>query len=156
MTTNEVDCLLRSVNELARKVVGLVNSRKEAASVRKLLIQFNPLRKYREFCKRDLTRLSNTAWKGFQTPLKLQWHRPGLIALGSGVFYGFYHQSTIYARDEQHKKQAEFDHQKSVIDKAKVEWAKKTAPKEAVAPGGVISDPNDPKFDLEAYLKSGE
>ena len=59
-------------------------------------------------------------------------------ALGSGVLYGFYHQSSIYSRDAQHKKDAELAHEKSLIDKAKAEWAKKTAPKVIQSPGGVM------------------
>ncbi|KAL9136766.1 MAG: hypothetical protein Q9175_002028 [Cornicularia normoerica] len=49
----------------------------------------------------------------------------------------------------------EFENQASLISKAKAEWAKKTMPKEAKE-GAVISDPNDPKFDLEAYLTLSE
>merc|ERR1712093_679179 len=49
-------------------------------------------------------------------------------ALGAGIFYGIYHQ-------------------------AKAEFSKKNAPASAkTASGGIISDPNDSRFDLEAYL----
>lgn len=49
----------------------------------------------------------------------------------------------------------DFEHQASLISKAKAEWVKKTMPKEAKE-NAIISDPSDPKFDLEAYLTLSE
>ncbi|CAD6582342.1 MAG: hypothetical protein ASARMPRED_000940 [Alectoria sarmentosa] len=76
-------------------------------------------------------------------------------ALFTGAGYGFYHQASLAARAKMAHIDREFENQASLISKAKAEWVKKTMPKEAKE-GGVISDPNDPKFDLEAYLTLSE
>ncbi|MCJ1385956.1 hypothetical protein MMC17_009081 [Xylographa soralifera] len=74
-------------------------------------------------------------------------------ALGSGVFYGFYHQQTLNSHAEQQKLQRKYQTEESLIAKAKAEYTKKNMPSGSkTAGGGVISDPDDPKFDLEAYL----
>jgi len=74
-------------------------------------------------------------------------------ALGFGVFYGVYHQASISSREKLNKINAEYKHKEDLIAKAKAEWAKKTAPASAkTSDGGLITDFNDPKFDLEAYL----
>ncbi|KAL2414744.1 hypothetical protein ABEF95_017217 [Exophiala dermatitidis] len=74
-------------------------------------------------------------------------------ALVAGVFYGFYHQRTIYARNAEAHAQAEYQHKLELIEKAKKEWAKKTLPPQSKTSGGdIITDPNDKNFDLEAYL----
>jgi len=36
---------------------------------------------------------------------------------------------------------------------AKAEWAKKHSADKTTASGGLITDPNDSRFDLEAYLQ---
>ncbi|MCJ1455540.1 hypothetical protein MMC28_005895 [Mycoblastus sanguinarius] len=74
-------------------------------------------------------------------------------ALFTGVVYGLYHQSAISAKSKINQIDAEFQHQSTLIQKAKAEWAKKTMPQDSkTTAGGVISDPSDPKFDLETYL----
>ncbi|MCJ1286450.1 hypothetical protein MMC26_005795 [Xylographa opegraphella] len=74
-------------------------------------------------------------------------------ALGSGVFYGLFHQRTLNAHAEQQELQRKYQAEESLIAKAKAEYAKKTTPQERkTTGGGVTSDPDDPKFDLEAYL----
>lgn len=74
-------------------------------------------------------------------------------ALGLGVFYGIYHQASISSREKFDKINREYKHKEELINKAKAEWAKKTMPAESkMASGGLITDPNDPKFDLEAFL----
>ncbi|KAF2088363.1 hypothetical protein K490DRAFT_65040 [Saccharata proteae CBS 121410] len=70
-------------------------------------------------------------------------------ALGLGVLYGVYHQTSISSRDQAAAAHAEFERKQQLVQQAKAEWAKKTAPKDA---SGIVTDPNDPKFDLEAYL----
>ena len=49
-------------------------------------------------------------------------------ALGLGVFYGIYHQSTIRARDRQHSKheatKAEYREREQLISQAKAEYAR--------------------------------
>ncbi|KAF2723127.1 hypothetical protein K431DRAFT_283296 [Polychaeton citri CBS 116435] len=73
-------------------------------------------------------------------------------ALVFGVFYGFSHQSSIKSADTKAKAQAEWDRKSKLIDQAKAEWQKKTNPAATTASGGAITDPSDPKFDLEVYL----
>ncbi|KAL1582424.1 hypothetical protein WHR41_08933 [Cladosporium halotolerans] len=71
-------------------------------------------------------------------------------ALAFGVFYGFTHQTAISSRDKIAAEKHEYERKEKLISDAKAAWAKKNAP-----PGqgsGLITDPNDPKFDLEAFL----
>lgn len=57
-------------------------------------------------------------------------------ALFFGVFYGFSHQRTLNSNAEiQHKEHA-YKHRESLIEKAKLEWAKKTMPPESKTAGG--------------------
>jgi F-type H+-transporting ATP synthase subunit e len=49
-------------------------------------------------------------------------------ALGFGIFYGFYHQASINARDRLHASKAEYSRRESLISQAKAEYAKSTAP----------------------------
>ncbi|KAL8906794.1 MAG: hypothetical protein Q9171_006123 [Xanthocarpia ochracea] len=75
-------------------------------------------------------------------------------ALFAGVSYGLYRQSNLNAQSHKAKVDRDFAHQESLISQAKAEFKKKkNMPQEAATKGGnVISDPNDPKFDLEGYL----
>ncbi|KAF1981454.1 hypothetical protein K402DRAFT_425409 [Aulographum hederae CBS 113979] len=72
-------------------------------------------------------------------------------ALGVGLFYGITHQAAISSKDKLAAKNAAYDHQAKLVSDAKAEWARKHAP-----PSGVITNPDDPKFDLEALVKSFE
>lgn len=69
-------------------------------------------------------------------------------ALGFGVAYGIWHQSTLTAKAKHNQIQREYQHQLSLTEKAKKEYAKKVSPEVE----GVITDPDDSRFDLEAYL----
>ncbi|KAH9845710.1 F1F0-ATP synthase subunit E [Teratosphaeria destructans] len=71
-------------------------------------------------------------------------------ALVFGVFYGFSHQTAISSRDKAAHAQHEYKKKETLIKQAKAEWAKKSAPPSS---SGVVTNPDDPKFDLEAYLK---
>ncbi|KAI9753446.1 MAG: hypothetical protein M4579_005166 [Chaenotheca gracillima] len=74
-------------------------------------------------------------------------------ALGLGIFYGIYHQTSLSTRQKVAKVDREYAHKEALIAKAKAEYVKKTMPPESkTASGGVIEDPNDSRFDLEAYL----
>ena len=83
--------------------------------------------------------------------------------------YGFTHQRAITSSIHASHEHAEWKKKENLISKAKLEWAKKTLPPQAKTASGdgmfrkngyrfgltastVISDPNDPNFDLEAYL----
>jgi len=75
-------------------------------------------------------------------------------ALSSGIFYGLYHQSKITAQTKVRRTEAEYHRKEALIVQAKAEWAKAHVSKEkTTAAGDLISDPNDSKFDLEAYLQ---
>ncbi|KAF2836414.1 hypothetical protein M501DRAFT_996585 [Patellaria atrata CBS 101060] len=78
-------------------------------------------------------------------------------ALGLGVFYGIYHQSSIYTKDRVAKSKAEYNHKMELIEKAKAEFTKKNNPS-SVKGGDIITDPEDPNFNLETFLqvKAGE
>ncbi|KAF2480357.1 ATP synthase E chain-domain-containing protein [Neohortaea acidophila] len=70
-------------------------------------------------------------------------------ALAFGVFYGFSHQSAIYSSDKKAAAQHEWDRKVKLIDDAKAKYAEKSRPGSG---DGVITNPEDPKFDLEKYL----
>ncbi|MCJ1464565.1 hypothetical protein MMC07_003178 [Pseudocyphellaria aurata] len=70
-------------------------------------------------------------------------------ALGFGVVYGIRHQSTLLEKAKQNQIERDYQHQLSLVEKAKKELAKKSAEET-----GVISDPDDSRFDLEAYLNT--
>merc|ERR1711939_222933 len=69
-------------------------------------------------------------------------------ALAFGVFYGFSHQSAINSRDRSAHAQHEYERKEKLIQQARDEWQRKTQPQSG---SGVISNPEDPNFDLEKY-----
>ncbi|KAL9086701.1 MAG: hypothetical protein Q9165_007020 [Trypethelium subeluteriae] len=93
-------------------------------------------------------------------------------ALVFGVFYGFTHQRSITSRDKKDAVNREWERKTDLIAQAKAEYTKQHTPQESkTASGGrmfprkyhqsipwsliekiVITNPEDPKFDLEAYL----
>ncbi|PVH84312.1 hypothetical protein DL98DRAFT_512683 [Cadophora sp. DSE1049] len=74
-------------------------------------------------------------------------------ALGAGIFYGIYHQAKLSSASKLAAINREYEHKQSLINQAKAEFSKKNAPAVAkTESGGIISDPNDSRFDLEAYL----
>ncbi|KAL9623171.1 MAG: hypothetical protein Q9160_002486 [Pyrenula sp. 1 TL-2023] len=78
-------------------------------------------------------------------------------ALGLGIFYGFFHQSSLTSKSKLAQLDHEYHQKESLIAKAKAEYVKKQLPPEKkTAGGGIITDPMDPKFDLEAYLQIKE
>ncbi|KAM4055070.1 ATP synthase E chain domain-containing protein [Hirsutella rhossiliensis] len=72
-------------------------------------------------------------------------------ALGVGIFYGFSHQRTIRATQRAEHDKHEYQHKQKLIEQAKSEFAKKTNPKPASG-DDVVTDAQDPRFDLEKYL----
>ncbi|MCJ1230819.1 hypothetical protein MMC12_007493 [Toensbergia leucococca] len=74
-------------------------------------------------------------------------------ALLLGAAYGLTHQSSLLAQQKLASLDRDYARQESLIRKAKAEYVRKTLPEEKKTEGGgVISDPNDSKFDLEAWL----
>lgn len=77
-------------------------------------------------------------------------------ALGLGVFYGFYHQRTIYSSDKAAAAKREYEHKQSLINQAKAEYSKLHAPAPSAtgASSGLNQDPMSANFDLEAYFEA--
>ncbi|KAL2216341.1 ATP synthase E chain-domain-containing protein [Thermoascus aurantiacus ATCC 26904] len=74
-------------------------------------------------------------------------------ALVAGLVYGAYHQSSLNAHAKAAEIEREYKRKEALIEQAKAEWRKKNAPPEQKAEtGGIITDPEDSRFDLEAYL----
>ncbi|KAK0746357.1 ATP synthase E chain-domain-containing protein [Schizothecium vesticola] len=76
-------------------------------------------------------------------------------ALCFGVLYGFYHQRTITSSQRSAAAQHEYEHKQKLIAEAKKAYAKSKQPASASATqsGGLNQDPNDPSFDLGAYIE---
>ncbi|KAK2810246.1 hypothetical protein FQN50_003216 [Emmonsiellopsis sp. PD_5] len=74
-------------------------------------------------------------------------------ALAAGLFYGFYHQSSLNSQAKTAAIDREYHRKESLIAQAKAEYAKKNAPQESKpASSGLITDPDDKRFDLEKFL----
>jgi len=74
-------------------------------------------------------------------------------ALAAGVFYGLFHQASLSASAKLAAANRDYEHKQSLIEKAKAEFTKKSLPADKQTKGGdIIRDPNDSRFDLEAYL----
>ncbi|WEW58469.1 F1F0 ATP synthase subunit e, mitochondrial [Emydomyces testavorans] len=74
-------------------------------------------------------------------------------ALFFGVFYGFYHQSSLNAQAKAAQIDRDYHRKEQLIEQAKAEFARKNSPASKEPEAGVITDPNDARFDLEAFLK---
>ncbi|KAK3695274.1 ATP synthase E chain-domain-containing protein [Podospora appendiculata] len=74
-------------------------------------------------------------------------------ALGLGIFYGFTHQRSITSAQKAATAQREYQHKQDLINKAKEAYAKSKNPAPASS-GGLNQDPNDPKFDVEAFVNA--
>jgi len=75
-------------------------------------------------------------------------------ALALGVVTGLYHQNKLSSEAKKNHAQAEYHRKEALIMQAKAEWTKKNLPADKkTASGDVISDPNDSRFDLEAFLQ---
>ncbi|KAF8899259.1 ATP synthase E chain-domain-containing protein [Infundibulicybe gibba] len=70
-------------------------------------------------------------------------------ALFSGVVYGWYHLRTLQGAHNQHKLEHAAHDRERLIAEAKDAWKKQ---QEAAKDTSVVSDPEDPRFDLEKLL----
>ncbi|KAJ6120306.1 hypothetical protein N7523_004586 [Penicillium sp. IBT 18751x] len=76
-------------------------------------------------------------------------------ALVAGIVYGVYHQSSLNSIAKRTEIEHEYARKERLIEQAKAEWKKKTQPQEVPQQStGLITDPENPKFDLEAFLKA--
>ncbi|OQE31479.1 hypothetical protein PENSTE_c001G09400 [Penicillium steckii] len=76
-------------------------------------------------------------------------------ALVAGLVYGVYHQSSLNSQAKRTEIEHEYTRKERLIEQAKAEWRKKTQPQETkTQASGLITDPENPKFDLEAFLQA--
>ncbi|TVY78349.1 ATP synthase subunit e [Lachnellula suecica] len=73
-------------------------------------------------------------------------------ALGAGVLYGIYYQSSLSASAKLAAVNRQYEHKQKLIEQAKAEFSKKNLPASAKTEGG--DNPMDSRFDLEAYLNT--
>ncbi|KAI0323055.1 ATP synthase E chain-domain-containing protein [Amylostereum chailletii] len=73
-------------------------------------------------------------------------------ALLSGVFYGVYHRRSLQKAYDVEKIHHAKHEQEELISKAKDAWKKK----QEGAQDGVITNPDDPRFDLEKLVAKWE
>ncbi|KAF5384890.1 hypothetical protein D9615_001101 [Tricholomella constricta] len=69
-------------------------------------------------------------------------------ALFTGVVYGFYHRRTLQAQHDQLKVEHALHSRERLIAEAKEAWKRKNDAQNS----NVITDPEDPRFDLEKVL----
>ncbi|KAF7307367.1 ATP synthase subunit e, mitochondrial [Mycena indigotica] len=74
-------------------------------------------------------------------------------ALFTGVAYGWYHRRTLQAAHDVHKIEAAAHQREHLIAQAKEAWIKK---QQAPKAGSLVTDPDDPRFDLEKLIKQWE
>ncbi|KAJ6109681.1 hypothetical protein N7486_001916 [Penicillium sp. IBT 16267x] len=76
-------------------------------------------------------------------------------ALVAGLVYGVYHQSSLNSIAKRAEVEHEYARKERLIEQAKAEWKKRTQPQETQTQAtGLITDPENPKFDLEAFLQA--
>ncbi|KAG0003089.1 hypothetical protein BGZ80_010783 [Entomortierella chlamydospora] len=68
-------------------------------------------------------------------------------ALAAGLVYGYVHHNNLTALEHNRAEKLKAEHRDQLIAKAKAEWVKMNTPT-----GGVVTDPEDPNFDLEKVL----
>ncbi|KAJ3978837.1 ATP synthase E chain-domain-containing protein, partial [Lentinula detonsa] len=75
-------------------------------------------------------------------------------ALFAGVFYGFYHRRTLQAAHNENKVQHAAHDREHLIAEAKEAWQRKQVI--ASSSDDVVTDPEDPRFDLEKLIAKWE
>ncbi|RDB28678.1 hypothetical protein Hypma_016050 [Hypsizygus marmoreus] len=71
-------------------------------------------------------------------------------ALFSGIAYGFYHRRTLQARVDQQRLEHAVHSREHLIAEAKEAWKRRNDSKSS----NIVTDPEDPHFDLEKLLLS--
>ncbi|KAH7930458.1 hypothetical protein BV22DRAFT_1028429 [Leucogyrophana mollusca] len=74
-------------------------------------------------------------------------------ALVSGVFYGIYHRRSLQKAHDQDKEHHAIHHREQLIAQAKDAWKHK---QESAKGDGIVTDPEDPRFDLEKLFAKWE
>ncbi|KAG5518989.1 hypothetical protein PMAC_002520 [Pneumocystis sp. 'macacae'] len=73
-------------------------------------------------------------------------------ALVVGIGYGYTHRNNLAAKKKKKEEEALYKRKEEVIRKAQMEYTRLFMPLKT----NILTDPNDPKFDLEAYLNDLE
>jgi len=73
-------------------------------------------------------------------------------ALLTGVFYGIVHRRTLQKAHDEEKQHHIIHEREHLIAQAKEAWRKK----QEGSKDGVVTDPEDPKFDLEKLIAKWE
>ncbi|TKY88501.1 hypothetical protein EX895_002489 [Sporisorium graminicola] len=71
-------------------------------------------------------------------------------ALVGGIGYGILHRRTLQAKADAKAAHAEYKHKEQLIQKAKEAYKNRLVAKQSDT--GVVSDPENPAFDLEKFL----
>ncbi|EDP45361.1 hypothetical protein MGL_0350 [Malassezia globosa CBS 7966] len=78
-------------------------------------------------------------------------------ALVAGIGYGIVHRQTLQAKYDEHVQKMAIKRQEDLVKQAKEEYAKIRAAKSAPpTPNAIVTNPEDPNFDLEKLLKYWE
>jgi len=73
-------------------------------------------------------------------------------ALVSGIFYGIAHRRTLQARENEKRAHHETERQEKLLERAREAWKEKVS-----GPAkSLITDPDDPKFDIDAVIAAYE
>jgi len=73
-------------------------------------------------------------------------------ALFGGIFYGISHRRTLQAKAEERALDHEVNRRETLLDQARKAWVEKNSSKKTT----LVTDPDDPKFDLEALAAAYE
>ncbi|OCH88749.1 hypothetical protein OBBRIDRAFT_794913 [Obba rivulosa] len=71
-------------------------------------------------------------------------------ALLTGVFYGIAHRRTLQKQHDEERLQHAIHERQRLVEQAKEEFRKKK--EEGTTKSGVVTDPEDPRFDLEKLV----
>ncbi|KAF8913189.1 ATP synthase E chain-domain-containing protein [Gymnopilus junonius] len=74
-------------------------------------------------------------------------------ALLSGIAYGWYHRKSLQAAYDNHKREEAIHQREKLIAEAKDAWKRK---QEASSDTNLVTDPEDPRFDLEKLIAKWE
>ncbi|KXN85692.1 hypothetical protein AN958_10875, partial [Leucoagaricus sp. SymC.cos] len=74
-------------------------------------------------------------------------------ALLSGVVFGWYHRRTLQAEHDKHQIERAIHNRERLIAEAKEAWKRK---QDAAKDTTVVTDPEDPRFDLEKLIAKWE
>ncbi|KAL1749212.1 hypothetical protein HDZ31DRAFT_27948 [Schizophyllum fasciatum] len=78
-------------------------------------------------------------------------------ALFSGILYGWYHNRTVQREFKESELQHAVHKREQLVEQAKAEWKRRqTAGSDDAHPPPVVTDPEDPRFDLEKLFAKWE